>query len=439
MNGIIITFFIINQLLHGFALSLCAFVTMKHIFYRNVKNYILFSGIMGVILCVSVTLMLLLSMQAKGDIMFVFVPLMVLSGWYFTTDRSKDALISLIFATVFSQSVIGSVNTIVFSLTTYMSVKFVWMEFVAYIVIYILSIALLILLKFIVSGKEREPLSKWNMLLLASTFSVMVFVVQVVYLKSEYASDVSSSAAIPTTIIFLFVAAVVMLSVKNGQTKYLRKINILNEEYLTIQAHHFEKVRQSDIEMRMLRHDMKNHIICLNNLYKGEKYDEMGEYLSRLTETVNEIESNIITGNEIADAIISEKLGEAKKTDAEIVVDGDFTGLSIASIHLCTILSNLLDNAIEAISLVPIKNREIILTIRKTGSFMYISVKNPTKEYVEISDNLETKKMDKDNHGFGLKNVKKAVADCGGTVQLESTKEADKYMFTAEVVLPMKQ
>lgn len=433
MNIITTVFFVINEFLHGFAFSLCAFVTLKHVFYRNTKNYILFSVIMGISLCVPVSIMLWVYTFGKSDIMYIFVPAMILMGWYFITDRTKDALISLIFATVFSQSVIGSVNTIVFSLKTLLSVEYMWADFVAYIIIYVLAIGFLIFLKFIVSGKEREPLSKWNMLLLASVFSVMVFLIQKVYSQSEYMADVSPFATIPTAIVFLFVAAVVMLSVKNSQTKYLSKINSLNEEYLTIQAHHFEKARQADTEMRMLRHDMKNHIVCLNGLYKAKKYDEMGEYLGRLTETVNEIDSSIITGNEIADAIISEKQAYAK-----IAVDGDFKGLRISSMHLCTILSNLLDNAIEAVSYVPDKDREITLTIRKTGNFMYISVKNPTTEYVEISDNIETGKTDKNNHGFGLKNVKKAVSECGGTFILECAKENKLYIFKAEVVLPMR-
>lgn len=53
--------------------------------------------------------------------------------------------------------------------------------------------------------------------------------------------------------------------------------------------------------------------------------------------------------------------------------------------------------------------------IRKTGRFIFISVKNLTRDYVEISDDMETKKFDKKNHGFGLKNVRKAVTECGGT------------------------
>lgn len=431
-------FFVINQFLHGFALSLCAFVTLKHLFYRNTKRYILFSGIMGVILCVPITIMLFSSNQGKSDIMYIFVPLMILSGWYFITYRTVDAFISLLFATIFSQSVIGCVNTIVFSITTLIKADFIWIEFIAYIIIYIISIGFLALLKLIVSGKEREPLSKWNMLLLVSVFSVMVFVVQIEFSQSEHASDVSPVAAIPASIIFLFVAAVVMLSVKNSQTKYLSKLNSLNEEYLTIQAHHFEKVRQSDTEMKMLRHDMKNHIICLNNLYKSKKYDEMGEYLGQLTDAIKEIESPIITGNEIADAIISEKLTEAKNNNAEIKIDGDFGGLSISSIHLCTILSNLLDNAIEAVVSVPKEDRKINLQIRKTGSFMYISIKNPTGDYVKTSDNMQTKKSDRNNHGLGLKNVRKAVSDCGGTFYLECTKEFEKNIFTAEAVLPMR-
>ena len=117
---------------------------------------------------------------------------------------------------------------------------------------------------------------------------------------------------------------------------------------MAAQAKHFEKVRESDLEMRRLRHDMNNHIICMNELYKGEKYGELGEYLKQLTNTVTEIQAPIRTGNEIVDAIISEKVEEAESFQIKIQVDGDFKGVTISAMDLCTVFSNLLDNAIEA-------------------------------------------------------------------------------------------
>lgn len=57
----------------------------------------------------------------------------------------------------------------------------------------------------------------------------------------------------------------------------------------------------------MLRHDMRNHIKVMNGIYDSGKTDELGEYLKELGGAFSDTQSVNITGNEIADAIISEK------------------------------------------------------------------------------------------------------------------------------------
>ena len=105
---------------------------------------------------------------------------------------------------------------------------------------------------------------------------------------------------------------------------------------------------------------------------------------------------------------------------------------------LCTVLSNLLDNAIEAAKQAE-PDRIITLTAKRTGSFYYISISNPCAEYVDVSPNMVSSKSDREYHGLGLKSVRSALEKCGGTIELSCKEAGNRYIFTAEVILPAGQ
>ena len=225
---------------------------------------------------------------------------------------------------------------------------------------------------------------------------------------------------------------------RTDQAKRFREMNELNEKYMTAQAKHFEQSRVADTEMRMLRHDMKNHITVMNGLFDSGKTDELGEYLKELGTAFADTQSVNITGNEIADAIIYEKKNYAEMNGASLVTEGSLKGLEISAVTLCTVLSNLLDNAIEA-AVQTDSERVIMLSAKRSGCFYYICISNPTANYVDVSADIPTSKPDSAGHGLGLKSVRKAIEKCGGTLELSCKETSTGYFFTAEVILPAEQ
>lgn len=432
----------VNEFLHGFALSFCAFMTLKHIFFRKTGRFIPFSLSMGALISAVIIIGLILSPESGIDATWLicgFVVIVILLGWLLLTNRGLDSLISTVFAVAFSECTIKSVEKIIFAVIKLFKFDYgisMWLEFIGYIIIYLLSPAFIVFLKFIAGNKEREQLSKWNMLLLTGSVAGIVLLVENKFMFSENASDVNPVAVIPVSVNFLFIASAVLLAVRSSQAQYYRKINHLNEEYLAIQANHFEKVRDSDMEMRRLRHDMQNHIVCMNELCRTEKYDELKEYLSHLSDRITEISYVVRTGNEIADAIINEKTINVQEYNIRINVDGNFRAINIPAIDLCTILSNLLDNAIEAVKKLDESERDISISTGITGNFIFLSIKNNLSDYIEIQDTTETTKSDRMNHGFGIENVKRAVSKCGGEMKLDCHMAENNYVFTAEVMLP---
>ena len=104
-------------------------------------------------------------------------------------------------------------------------------------------------------------------------------------------------------------------------------------------------------ELQKLRHDMKNHLIAISELSKARKDAEVTKYVEALSGKMQMKEEYSSTGILSLDSIINYKLTQAERSDirisAEIAVPEE---MKIKSDDFVTVIGNLLDNAIEAVS-----------------------------------------------------------------------------------------
>ena len=168
-------------------------------------------------------------------------------------------------------------------------------------------------------------------------------------------------------------------------------------------------------------------MIVVNALLGAGRTDEARDYLTAINTTVDSALRRISTGNFVADAIINNKAVTAAQTGGEITFDGSVPAEGIRSEDLCTVLSNLLDNAIEAIYKNDADRRTISISAGCSGECFFMKVSNPTMMTGE--NNLQTTKKDRRYHGIGLKNVRRCVERCDGTLIVT----IENGMFTAEI------
>ena len=420
-------------LMYGTAFSFCTIVTLGDLFYRKIKRVLLFPIIAGMIFSITIFVHNIFS---NAIYLLPLYLLHTLAAFFLLTDKNIKNVISLICAELFSCCMLSSIQTATFSITNGAERSFIQVNLL-YAVSYLLAALFVLLLKRLVRSEDREPLGMLQIFLLTCISCAVISLVKSSFAMSDYVPDVSPEAAIPSVLMLMSVSILLLLSVKQQQAKRFREMNELSEKYMTAQAKHFELSRDADSEMRMLRHDMQNHITVMNGLFESGKTDELGKYLKDLGTAFSDSRSVNITGNEIADAIISEKKTYAETNGASIVVEGSLKGLEIGAVTLCTVLSNLLDNAIEAAAQTE-NVRIITLSAKRSGSFYYICISNPTAADIDITTDIPTSKHDSKGHGLGLKSVRKTVEKCGGTLELYCRSASNGYTFTAEVILPSK-
>lgn len=197
---------------------------------------------------------------------------------------------------------------------------------------------------------------------------------------------------------------------------------------------HYREVDTMYRKMRGWRHDYRNHISVMKNLYRQGNVEELGKYLDMLESDLTTVDVVVKTGNPMADAILNSKLtlaaskGVPVKTSVQIPVK-----LGISELDLCVILGNLLDNAIEASLTLPEEERMVRVYMDIKETRLYISVTNLCvgKKMQKINGRFLSRRGD--GHGFGLVRIDGIVERYGGYVNRNSEDGA----FTTEILLPL--
>lgn len=202
-------------------------------------------------------------------------------------------------------------------------------------------------------------------------------------------------------------------------------------EQLNEQRAYGEALRSGDEELRRFRHDHKNHMIVVNALLAAGRTDEARAYLGAIDTSIGGALARISTGNFVADAIVNNKAVVASQAGGKIVFTGSIPAVGIRNEDLCTVLANLLDNAIEAIRKNGENERTIAIGADHTDSVFFMKIENPTSA---VGDGpFKTTKKDRRNHGIGLKNVRRTVERCGGAL----VTTAENGTFTAQISMDL--
>ena len=217
--------------------------------------------------------------------------------------------------------------------------------------------------------------------------------------------------------------ALIQLQIKNFE---LEK----NKELLAISEENLQK-------LRALKHDSKNQYECMKVLLENKQYDELNRFFKNYGDGIIEPISFIDCNNKIISSILNMKYSKARANnigfDVKIAVRDN---LSFDSIDISSLLSNLLDNAIEACLFYQIKDPIITIRIREYQSYLYIEVINPTGKDLTLDriKKIKTTKKDKDLHGFGIKIVKQIVKKYNGVYEnkIEDEKYIVKIMIEGE-------
>ena len=188
---------------------------------------------------------------------------------------------------------------------------------------------------------------------------------------------------------------------------------------------------------KSLNHDFRNHLNCLQRLVEHRNYEEVKTYLAQLNHKYSVEAEQIDTHNVIINTVLNDKYNEAKEIGAAIVLQiGDLSAVCMEELDIILLLSNLLNNAIEALK--ECENEKILrIKLELKQEEFLISVQNSFEGDRKKNGELytTTKKKDAELHGYGIKNIRNTAEKYGGFCQFDSLDSE----FHAVVCIPMPE
>lgn len=182
---------------------------------------------------------------------------------------------------------------------------------------------------------------------------------------------------------------------------------------------------KQEAEISKIKHDMENVALTTTTLLQEHDYAKLEKHFSQI---INDLQVTDILHTDIKNvylnAIIQQKYTKCKSKIKNVnftcAADETFRKkeeiANIDIIDLCTIIANLLDNAIEAYT--ECNDYDIRINLDYINNSYRIEIANTIKGSV-LSGNktLKTSKSDTKNHGIGIKSVKSRAEKYNGKTQ----------------------
>lgn len=210
---------------------------------------------------------------------------------------------------------------------------------------------------------------------------------------------------------------------------------LLIKEKKQLLKQHYRILENKYDKTNQILHDVKNHLICIFGLAEHRNYEQVLTYIQSMQEDIDKLGYIVISGNKVVDIILNDKLEMMKKEGIHFNYEIESVEFGFIELKdIVTILSNLLDNAIESCMLSEDKN--ILFKLYSFNDhFIVFKVTNSCDyEPIEKEDKIVSHKASKEYHGYGMSNIRRSAHKYEGNM----TWNYDKYNkeFHVVVMLP---
>lgn len=189
-------------------------------------------------------------------------------------------------------------------------------------------------------------------------------------------------------------------------------------------------MQETNNHLQKFRHEVNNQFISIKELINKSMYNELNNYIDNLASSIKieRIYSN--TGNVIIDSIINYKLNLI--TDSDIVTEIAVPAtLNIDINDLVIILGNILDNAIDAINDCECNSKLYVKVVYSQGRLIIKETNTYRTKILYENGEIQSSKLDKSNHGLGLKNIEDTVKRNDGYMEINH----NENVFSIDIIL----
>jgi hypothetical protein len=276
-------------------------------------------------------------------------------------------------------------------------------------------------LKKYVAGSVRQLMEKSHKSCLflggVPLFYYLFDYITAIYTDVLYSGAEWAVQFMPSTIsVFYFVFVILYYAETQKQASLQRETDMLNAQFRLAQAE-FASLKQLQQTAASYRHDMRHHFTLLQGMATKENLEGIKEYLRTAHCDMDAITPIRFCENETVNLILSSFTTAAKQSQILLAVDAKLPdSLPFSDTELCSLLSNALENAIQASKHIPNSNKRMIrLRLYSKNNKLCIDIRNTYQTEPLFNQGLPI--SPKDGHGFGTKSMAYIVEKHGGVFQ----------------------
>ena len=195
-----------------------------------------------------------------------------------------------------------------------------------------------------------------------------------------------------------------------------------------------DAMSQFNNTLRAQRHDFLNHLQVVYSLIEMEEYQEANEYIEQVYGRITSVSRTMKTAIPAVNALLLVKAAACEKSgvQVELAITSKWETLeaAIPDWEMCKVLSNLIDNAIDAMEAVGQDKRRLSVALAENVKQYTFRVENtgePIPEDIRESIFIPGFTTKGDGHGMGLHIVRRTLKERGGDIAVESSNGATVF------------
>ncbi len=267
---------------------------------------------------------------------------------------------------------------------------------------------------------------------LASTF-ISVFLWRLYWYIPSAAKEILS-CTIALLVMNLF--AIAVLNYLDHQQQLFQD-NLVLQKNIQYQNEAVDAWADAYKDQRKLTHDFRNQLSVIYGLVEREaSRDKLLSYIQTLLENSASNPLIVKTGRLIADILLSQKYSVTQAKGIQFVLRlDDLAGFGLDDEYLVVVLSNLIDNAIEACEKIEEgkdKKITLVMKVEEDSSFLYIE--NTTAHPVKVLDDQTVLPEGRSaEHGYGLRNVINILNRHDAVFAIRYKKDVGRFCFSTQI------
>ena len=280
--------------------------------------------------------------------------------------------------------------------------------------------------------KYGEPQMVFRFSLVPLLYYIYLFAAMNLDLSSLHSVRGFVVRILPTIYVFVFYFLLLHNYKELNEKRNLVTIQAVLSEQLDAAEEQIALLNRAQTQTAIYQHDMRHHLTAIDAFLSADKPKQAKEYIEKVHADVEAITPKRFCENELVNLLCSSFSSKAQRLGIRLTVEARLPeALSISDTELCSLLSNGLENALQAVEALEEQGKWIEFYCAAKHNKLLIEVRNPYTGKVSMQDDLPV--SSREGHGYGCRSIRIITEQYHGLCAFE----LEDGVFTLRVVLPM--